>query len=207
MSITIVKNDNPFTEKSLREELRFPFCPKDPDEPQVLNCKTFTAAKISISNYKWNWHEGHFLTPKFERCTNWDKKHMDSFIESLLLGMPTPCLTFYTDYRNNRSYLIDGYQRTRALLLFLKEFPSNYALDKSEEDVEGFKLDKLHILSKWHDMTCDDLQTKDNDTFNRLLAFEININFLQLNESSGDVENLIKYMYHMYRKFSSNSYE
>lgn len=200
-----IEHQNLFTEKSLRNNSKFPFCPQNPDEQEKLMYKEFITIQCPMNNYIYNWDQYNFIMPNFEQKFTWSKKHMDSFIESILLEMPTPNLTFYEDTANGKHYLIDGFQRTVTLLLFVKSFHTNWSSIYCIDDtLEGFSLDTLHQLSKWHEKNIDKLHHSDPCTFAAFMKYEININILQLKPS--DKYNIFEYVYHMYNKFSSSSY-
>ena len=53
----------------------------------------------------------------FQRGFVWKKKQMDSFIESMLLGYPTPSL-FFVNQGDGRMLVLDGQQRLETLRMF-----------------------------------------------------------------------------------------
>lgn len=67
---------------------------------------------------------GDFVIPNFQRGYVWEETEASRFIESLLLGLPTPSLFLAKDKFSNQYLVIDGQQRLKTLQAFYKEsFP------------------------------------------------------------------------------------
>lgn len=60
--------------------------------------------------------EGLEVTP-FQRGFVWSKQQMDSFVESMLLGYPTPSL-FFVNQGDGKMIVLDGQQRLETLRMF-----------------------------------------------------------------------------------------
>ena len=69
-------------------------------------------------------HQEDFIIPGFQREYVWKEDDASRFIESLLIGLPTPALFLAKDKFSNKYLVIDGQQRLRTLQYFYKEnFP------------------------------------------------------------------------------------
>ncbi len=69
--------------------------------------------------------EEDFIIPGFQREYVWKEDEASRFIESLLLGLPTPALFLAKDKFSSKYLVIDGQQRLRTLQYFYKESFSN----------------------------------------------------------------------------------
>lgn len=68
--------------------------------------------------------ENDFIIPGFQRQYVWKPEEASRFIESLLIGLPTPALFLAKDKFSNQYIVIDGQQRLKTLYYFYKEsFP------------------------------------------------------------------------------------
>ena len=66
-----------------------------------------------------------FIIPSFQREYIWKEEEASRFIESLLIGLPTPALFLAKDKSSNKYLVIDGQQRLKTLQYFYDEsFPS-----------------------------------------------------------------------------------
>ena len=66
-----------------------------------------------------------FIIPSFQREYIWKEEEASRFIESLLIGLPTPALFLAKDKSSNKYLVIDGQQRIKTLQYFYNEsFPS-----------------------------------------------------------------------------------
>lgn len=66
-----------------------------------------------------------FIIPGFQREYVWKKDDASRFIESLLIGLPTPALFLAKDKFSNKYLVIDGQQRLRTLQYFYRDtFPN-----------------------------------------------------------------------------------
>lgn len=68
--------------------------------------------------------EGDFIIPGFQRSYVWNEAEASRFIESLLIGLPTPSLFLAKDKFSYKYLVIDGQQRLKTLQYFYKgHFP------------------------------------------------------------------------------------
>lgn len=68
--------------------------------------------------------DGDFIIPGFQREYVWKETEASRFIESLLLGLPTPALFLAKDKFSQKYLVIDGQQRLKTLQSFYQgEFP------------------------------------------------------------------------------------
>ncbi|MFB2835790.1 DUF262 domain-containing protein [Floridanema evergladense] len=68
--------------------------------------------------------EGDFIIPGFQRQYVWREEEASRFIESLLIGLPTPALFIAKDKFSHQYIIIDGQQRLKTLQYFYKgSFP------------------------------------------------------------------------------------
>jgi hypothetical protein len=80
-----------------------------------------------------------FFIPDYQREHTWDKRRQSKFIESILIGLPIPFLTFAEVISEEGELeIVDGSQRVRTLVSYLK----------NELCLEG--LEKLSILNTTH---------------------------------------------------------
>lgn len=69
--------------------------------------------------------EEDFIIPAFQREYVWKEDEASRFIESLLIGLPTPALFLARDKFSSKYLVIDGQQRLKTLQYFYKEsFPN-----------------------------------------------------------------------------------
>lgn len=62
--------------------------------------------------------DGDFIIPGFQREYVWKDSEASRFVESLLLGLPTPALFLAKDKFSNKYLVIDGQQRLKTLQYF-----------------------------------------------------------------------------------------
>lgn len=89
-----------------------------------------------------NYNDHIFIRPDYQRNELiWDNYRQARFIESLLLGYPTPML-FLSDTSNGNLEIVDGLQRISTLANFFK---NDLILEKLEklDALDGFKFDNL----------------------------------------------------------------
>lgn len=87
------------------------------------------------------------LEPEFQRNFVWDKRTASLFIDSLLIGFPTPNLFFGRNALREDFIVIDGLQRLKTIYFFITEQFSTG---------EGFKLEGLTGRS-WNGLSYKDL--------------------------------------------------
>ena len=95
-----------------------------------------------------------YLHPIFRTDNTWNDKKRGLFIESLILGIPTPEIIIATTKNDNISkfnyIIVDGYQRLSTLMMFLN--PNMF--DNS------FKLVDLEILQELNNMNIEDIASQ-----------------------------------------------
>ncbi|MEH2387625.1 MAG: DUF262 domain-containing protein [Nostoc sp.] len=82
--------------------------------------------------------EEDFIIPSFQREYVWKEEEASRFIESLLLGLPTPALFLARDKFSNKYLVIDGQQRLKTLQYFYRESFPNGKLFKLKGVVNPF---------------------------------------------------------------------
>jgi uncharacterized protein with ParB-like and HNH nuclease domain len=90
--------------------------------------------------------EGDFIIPGFQRKYVWDPIEASRFIESLLIGFPTPALFLAKDRFSKKYIVIDGQQRLNTLQYFYKEeFPDGrtFKLKGVTSSLEGLTYSTL----------------------------------------------------------------
>jgi len=85
--------------------------------------------------------ENDIYIPTYQRNFVWNKERQSKFIESLLLGLPSPPM-FTADTGDGRLEIIDGSQRLRTLADFIK---GKLQLKKMEilTELNGFRFNDL----------------------------------------------------------------
>jgi len=78
--------------------------------------------------------EKEFIIPEFQRKYVWKEEEASRFIETLLLGLPSPSLFLAKDKFSKKYLVIDGQQRLKTLQYFFQE---------SFEDGKVFKLKRV----------------------------------------------------------------
>lgn len=141
---------------------------------------------------------GRMIFPDFNQKITWDKAHMDSFVEAVLLNMPAPNITVITDKLRNLFVVIDGYQRLMTLALFTEKLPEKY-LNEQTQKLMGFCLNEISQNCKWYGKSYKDLNVSDRN----ILTDNYTINF---NEVYLDNSKTFDFAYYMYHKLSSSSY-
>lgn len=100
--------------------------------------------------------EEDFIIPGFQREYVWNTKDGSRFIESLLLGLPTPALFLAKDKFSNKYLVIDGQQRLKTLQYFYKGYFPNGKFFKLEGIVHPFN------GMKYSDLPSADRRALDN---------------------------------------------
>lgn len=128
-----------------------------------INRYTITSYKMdrSISDLlKWK-DQGKLIIPDFQRDYVWDIKTSSKFIETILLGLPTPDIFVYKDTSNNTDqyYLVDGLQRISTIESYCKGFWQANNKDKPSNFYIKNK------VSKWYKKKYKDLDQIDKEFF------------------------------------------
>lgn len=90
--------------------------------------------------------EGDIYVPDFQRGYVWTKRQADSFIESLLLGLPVPGIFLSTESDTSRRLVIDGGQRLRTIKSYMDDNfrGGSFRLGKSvHKDFAGLRYQDL----------------------------------------------------------------
>ncbi|WP_218396770.1 DUF262 domain-containing protein [Alteromonas lipotrueae] len=109
----------------MKDKMKFD---SDYDEPLGLSSEeTFSR----ISSYTISYNIGTLLDlierrelelePEFQRNFVWDKKTASLFIDSLLIGFPTPNMFFGRNSEREDFIVIDGLQRLKTIYFFVRE--------------------------------------------------------------------------------------
>ena len=91
--------------------------------------KDFLNTSISTSLYSETIEniclaENFIIQPYFQRNYVWDNEKKSGLIESILIGIPIPCIYVYIDNDTKTRVVIDGQQRLTTIKNFLKnDFP------------------------------------------------------------------------------------
>lgn len=85
----------------------------------------------------------------FQRGFVWNKKQMDSFVESMLLGYPTPSL-FLVNQSDGRMLVLDGQQRLVTLRMFYSGLYNEkvYKLNLADSPFDGHSYASLEADSR-----------------------------------------------------------
>ncbi len=119
----------------------------------------FNSTEQSVIWFRDRYNSGELiLKPPYQRKPVWSIKQKCALIESILLGLPIPELYIqhtveFIDGQDKSVYaLVDGQQRIRTVLQFL-------GIDKSpsEQEANGFSLDKVNAESPYKDHTYETL--------------------------------------------------
>ncbi|WP_342249566.1 DUF262 domain-containing protein [Sphingomonas sp. OTU376] len=128
------------------------------DEEDVLGSRSLTRFDAAISSTDWTTEtvisqlrKGNiFLDPDFQRRDAWNIPRKSQYIESLILGIPTPQIILAERRERRGSYIvIDGKQR----LLSLRQF----AADVGDQEFVPFKLKGLKMRSDLNDQSYGDI--------------------------------------------------
>lgn len=77
-------------------------------------------ADTTLSGYVDMWARNELVIPKFQRGFIWDQVKASKLIESFLLGLPVPGVFLFKEQGNANYLVIDGQQRIRSIVSFLK---------------------------------------------------------------------------------------
>lgn len=85
----------------------------------------------------------------FQRGFVWNRRQMDSFVESMLLGYPTPSL-FLVNQSDGRMLVLDGQQRLVTLRMFYSGLYSDkvYKLNLAGSQFDGYSYTSLEADSR-----------------------------------------------------------
>jgi hypothetical protein len=125
--------------------------------------------KFDVSPQGIGWIKDRYLDetltirPPYQRRPVWGLRQKAKLIESVLLKLPIP--EIFIDESTNEFgkaafAIVDGQQRTRAILQFL-----GLDRDPLEEEYNNFKLETLEVQSPYKDMSFKDLSVDDRKDF------------------------------------------
>lgn len=95
--------------------------------------------------------EEEFIIPGFQRKYVWEEGEASRFIETLLLGLPSPALFLAKDKFSKKYLVIDGQQRLRTLQYFFQEsFPNGkvFKLKGVVSQLEGLTYSTLPLSER-----------------------------------------------------------
>ncbi|MDJ0677821.1 MAG: DUF262 domain-containing protein [Calothrix sp. MO_167.B42] len=113
-------------------------------------------------------NRGDILVPSFQRNYVWNQAEASRFIESLLLGLPTPAIFLARESDSNKLLVIDGQQRLKTLQFFYNGY-FNPQIDEKREKV--FKL--LNVQPEFESLTYEKLDENDKIKLNDSLIHAI----------------------------------
>ena len=124
----------------------------------------FDVTSYAVSWLKDRYNEANLtIRPPYQRRPVWGLRQKVKLIESILLRLPIPELFIdetTDDEGKTRFAIIDGQQRTRAVLQFM-----GLDRDPLEEDYNDFALDTLESDSPYKDKTFKDLSSTERKRF------------------------------------------
>ena len=77
-------------------------------------------ADYSLKGYREMWDKKQLHIPEFQRNYVWDEKQASRLIESFLLGLSVPGVFLYKEREGSKYLVIDGQQRIKTVVSFLK---------------------------------------------------------------------------------------
>ena len=95
------------------------------------------------------------ISPVFQRHYRWESDQKTRFVESILLGIPTPPI-FVAENNEGRWELVDGLQRISTVTSFLGELKeedkNNWAMEEGDiiKNFRGYKFDDLPYKLQLH---------------------------------------------------------
>lgn len=152
------------------------------DDTDGIVVKDFTPSKSTptIDSLIGQWNGGALKIPNFQRKFVWTIEQCSKFIESLLLEIPIPSLTFYEDEDSNQ-LIVDGQQRMKSIILYTGNATTNQ-LTNEEKDLIGFKLKGLSKDSKYHNLSYTQLSEKDKRKL--MYRCKLDVNTIELDDPS-----------------------
>lgn len=142
---------------SQEDESDLNFVPNSDSFDAAVGASDWTAETIVSQLRKGNID----LDPSFQRRQAWQNPRKSQFIESLILGIPTPQIILAERKDRRGSYLvIDGKQR----LLTLRQFTAS----AEDEIYKRFRLSGLHALPALNGCNYDKLSTKSDNSISLL---------------------------------------
>lgn len=125
--------------------------------------------KFDVVAYGINWIKDRYtdetltIRPPYQRRPVWGLRQKAKLIESVLLKLPIPEIFIdeSTDEDGKAAFaIVDGQQRTRAILQFL-----GLDRDPLEQDYNNFTLETLDVQSPWKDKSFKELSVDERKEF------------------------------------------
>ena len=168
------------------------------DKPEDINnfeIMTYPA-DTTLKGYKELWDTEQLKNPSFQRQYVWDQTRAGRLIESFLLGLAVPGVFLYKERNSSKYLVIDGQQRIRTVVSFLK----GYFDDNRKKKFILKKVSSQWVGKSFKDLTSEDqfkletavmratiiqqLNPKDNSSiyqiFERLNTGGINLNPMEV---------------------------
>ncbi len=133
---------------------------EDPGSPVIYNISSY-GADLTAEQHVKRMNNRAYIVPEFQRSYVWTPRKASRFIESLLLGLPTPSIFLDRKENTGESLIIDGQQRLKTLQFFY----SGALKDRS------FRLTDVH--EKWLDKAYDDLDKIDQQNLDDAIIHTI----------------------------------
>ncbi|MBI3851351.1 MAG: DUF262 domain-containing protein [Verrucomicrobia bacterium] len=134
----------------------------------------FESTQQNVAWFRDRYLEGTLIIkPPFQRKPVWAARQKCSLVESILMDLPVPEIYIQqtTTPEGKVTYaIVDGQQRTRAVLQFL-----GAEIDPEEKDFNKFTLDKLEPNSEWRNKTINDLNP---DEKKKLYGYKFAVRYL-----------------------------
>ncbi|HIF9355691.1 TPA: DUF262 domain-containing protein [Photobacterium damselae] len=102
---------------------------------------SYDLRSYSISSLIDMFQNGDIYIPSYQRLLIWNKKSQSNFIESMIIGLPTPSLFFATT-EDFRYEILDGVQRLKSLEAFVNDDLVLTGLESIEE-LNGMRFNEL----------------------------------------------------------------
>ncbi|MBF0108878.1 MAG: DUF262 domain-containing protein [Magnetococcales bacterium] len=124
---------------------------EDPEEETVDIDYEITSypADTTLAGYLTQWDNNQLDVPDFQRSYVWDQTRASKLIESFLLGLPVPGVFLYKERKSKKFLIIDGQQRIKSIVYFLKGQFNN----------KIFKLKR--VTSRWEGKSFTQLDEED----------------------------------------------
>ena len=134
------------------------------------------------SLFKWH-KKNKLIFPDFQRGPVWKKDKKESLIDSVLLKMPIPSLTFF-ELPNQNFEVIDGLQRLTTIFDFIEENPKNEIKYKNKKykDLSDFEKDSIGDYS-----------------------FHVSLFLFEKNEKELEIETTNKIKYDIFKRINKGS--
>ena len=99
------------------------------------------------------------LQPDFQRNYVWNSERASRYIESLILGFPTPPV-FLAEDHDGTWIVIDGHQRLETLFKYMKPLMEQ-VLPQTVQNLETLRLSQLAVLHSLNGQTVENLKARD----------------------------------------------